>query len=93
METILLEKSAFDKMMQKIDEVHQKLIEGKNASTQSEWMDPEETLFLLKCSARSLQTYRDSKLLEFSRLSKKKIFYKRSSVLALLESKLNSNKA
>ena len=85
----IIDLGLLDHINKKVDDILDYLRNDIKKNPISEWMDAEETMFLIKCSPRSLQTYRDQKLLEFSRLSKKKIFYKRSSVLALLESKLN----
>jgi hypothetical protein len=58
-----------------------------NASDLDDWVDKEETMEILKCSERTLQTLRDNELLPFSPPFRgKKFFYKRSDILKLLES-------
>jgi hypothetical protein len=58
-----------------------------NARNLDEWVDKEETMKILECSERTLQTLRDNKLLPFSPpLRGKKYFYKRSDILQLFES-------
>jgi hypothetical protein len=55
-----------------------------------EWIDKEETMRILKCSERTLQTLRDNEVLSFSRpLGGTKIFYRRKDVMALFEKNFN----
>ena len=58
--------------------------------TNSEWIDKEETMRILKCSERTLQTLRDSGILSYSRpFGGTKIFYRRKDVMALFEKNFN----
>ena len=53
---------------------------------QSKWIDKEETMRILKCSERTLQTLRDKGLLRYTRpLGGSKFFYLRKDVEALFE--------
>lgn len=54
------------------------------------WMDKEETMRILKCSERTLQTLRDNKKIRITRpLGGSKIFYLREDVDALFEKNFN----
>jgi hypothetical protein len=58
--------------------------------TNSEWIDKEETMRILKCSERTLQSLRDSGILSFSRpFGGTKIFYRRKDVMALFVKNFN----
>jgi hypothetical protein len=68
------------------------LIETQKHSiiAKSEWLDKEETMRILKCSDRSLQTLRDDGILFFSNpLGGTKYFYRRKDVMALFEKNFN----
>jgi hypothetical protein len=80
-----------DIMLQKIDELTRKvniLLESFKhiSNSQSEWIDKEETMRILKCSERTLQTLRDKGILIPSKpLGGSKFFYLRKDVMALFE--------
>jgi hypothetical protein len=80
-----------DIMLQKIDELTRKvniLLESIKhiSNSQSEWIDKEETLRILKCSERTLQTLRDKRILIPSNpFGGSKFFYLRKDVMALFE--------
>jgi hypothetical protein len=58
----------------------------RDSKTESEWIDKQETVEILKCSERTLQSLRDSGILSYSRpLGGTKIFYRRKDVMALFE--------
>jgi hypothetical protein len=80
-----------EEISQKLDVLITKietLIETQKHSyiDKSEWLDKEETMRILKCSERTLQTLRDSGILSYSRpFGGTKIFYRRRDVMALFE--------
>ena len=84
-----------DDISQKLDVLITKvetLIETQKPEfmTKSEWLDKEETIRILKCSERSLQTLRDDGSLFFSKpLGGTKYFYRRKDVMALFEKNFN----
>jgi hypothetical protein len=58
----------------------------RDSKTESEWIDKQETMKILKCSERKLQSLRDSGILSYSRpFGGTKIFYRRKDVMALFE--------
>ena len=84
-----------DEVLKKLDELNEKMdtlleIQKSNARDSSEWVDKEETMKILKCSERSLQTLRDNDLLGFTNpLGGSKFFYKRKDVESLFEKNFN----
>jgi len=81
-----------NEVLKKLDEFFEKfskLLETLRSDTRdsSEWVDKEETMKILKCSERTLQTLRDNEILPFSSpFGGSKYFYRRSDILMLLES-------
>jgi hypothetical protein len=79
-----------DAILQKLDEINMKVntllkSRSKNWDPQ-EWIDKQETMEILKCSERTLQTLRDDNLLGRSNpFGGTKFFYKREEVIALFE--------
>lgn len=84
-----------DIVIQKIDELTRKvdsLIDANKHHTdsQSEWIDKQETMEILKCSERTLQTLRDKELLRYANpLGGSKLFYRRKDVESLFEKNFN----
>jgi hypothetical protein len=88
-----------DEVLQKLDELTKKVdklleTQKSNAIDLIEWVDKEETMKILKCSERTLQTLRDDEKLPFSPpLGGKKFFYKKSDILKLFESGYTGRKS
>ena len=84
-----------DNIIQKIDELNRKVdnliaVDKHSLNPPSKWIDKEETMRLLKCSERTLQTLRDKGLLRYTRpLGGSKFFYKRKDVDALFTKNFN----
>ena len=84
-----------DIVIQKIDELNRKVdtliaVNKHRMDPQSKWIDKEETMRILKCSERTLQTLRDKGLLRYSRpLRGSKFFYLCKDVEALFERNFN----
>lgn len=89
MDVIVIEKTAFEKINQKLGTLlnktrsavapHQAICQNKK------WLDTQEVCQLLGISKRTLQNYKDRKLLPYSFINRKN-YYKCSDVLNLLES-------
>ena len=86
----------YDEMvLKKLDELNEKMntlleTQKSNVKLQTEWVDKEETMKILKCSERTLQTLRDKGLLRYTRpLGGSKFFYKRKDVDALFTKNFN----
>jgi len=81
-----------DEVLKKLEELTRKVdtlleTQKSNTSDLDDWVDKEETMKILKCSERTLQTLRDNESLPFSPpFGGSKFFYKRSDILRLLES-------
>jgi hypothetical protein len=83
---VLIEKKALDNLIKKVDEMHQGWSAKKEqALPESEWVDSNTVLKLLGISKRTLQNFRDQGKIEFSKVSKKLIYYNRRSVEQLLK--------
>jgi len=86
-----------DNIIQKIDELNRKLenllaVIKHSLNPPSKWIDKEETLRILKCSERSLQTLRENEILKFTRplgRESSKFFYLRKDVEDLFEKNFN----
>jgi hypothetical protein len=84
-----------DLVLQKLDELTEKVdtlleTQKSNAKLPSEWVDKEETMKILKCSERALQTLRDNGSLCFTRpLGGSKFFYMRKDVESLFVENFN----
>jgi len=84
-----------DNIIQKIDELNRKVdnliaVNKHSLNPLSKWIDKEETMRILKCSERTLQTLRDKDLLKYTRpLGGSKFFYLREDVEALFENNFN----
>jgi hypothetical protein len=84
-----------DIIIQKIEELIHKVdtladTEKRQTNSHNEWIDKQETMEILKCSERTLQTLRDKELLRFSNpLGGSKLFYRRKDVEALFEKNFN----
>jgi hypothetical protein len=83
-------------VIQKLEELTRKvdtLLEAnKNVTkSQSDWMDKEETMKILKCSQRTLQTLRDNGSLSYSNpTGGSKFFYRLKDILSLFERNFNA---
>jgi hypothetical protein len=86
----------YDEMvLKKLDELNEKMdtlleTQKSNVKLPSKWIDKEETLRILKCSERTLQTLRDKGWLRYTRpLGGSKFFYLRKDVEDLFEKNFN----
>ena len=78
MNVITIESEAFKDLIHRIDRLENRFAEIVNraANPLSEiWIDNQEICELLKISKRTLQTYRDEKLLPYSQINHK-IYYR-----------------
>jgi len=69
-------------IMNKLKNLDEKFIELKDKAEnplKERWLDNQEIMFILKISKRTLQTYRDEKLIPYSQIGNK-IYYKSSDV-------------
>jgi MerR family transcriptional regulator, repressor of the yfmOP operon len=87
MEVITIESKAFLEMKGMLETIIQSIQKSKTVSTQEEWMTGSEVMGVLNITSRTLQTYRDTGLLGFTQIGRKKIFYKKADVQQLLNDK------
>ncbi len=75
METIDIINSAFQQVVEKLDNIDRKMSEKIAANPMNPaWLDIQETCQLLKISKRTLQAYRDNGILPFSQIGGKIYF-------------------
>ncbi len=87
MKVITLESEAFKSLKRQLER-----IEAKTATVpqtpENTWLDNQEMCLLLKVTPRTLQNYRDQKLIPYTQLGGK-IFYRQSDVFKVLEENLS----
>lgn len=84
MQVITIESQAFQKLLDQLEAIQQKLDKEKSTTPLSDiWMDNQDVCELLHISKRTLQHYRDSGKLPFSQIGAK-IYYKASDIDAFL---------
>lgn len=74
MDMIMMEKSDFDRLIGRIDEIAEhirKSEESKSPDRADRWLTGKEATDILGVSTRTLQRYRDTGLIPFSKLGKK----------------------
>ena len=92
MEIISIEKRVFDSMLSRMETVADKveaLCDGVNGKSLKKWLDGEDVCRLLNINKRTLQSYRDKKIIPYSQFVHK-IYYKVEDVERLLESSLQN---
>jgi hypothetical protein len=95
MEVITIQTEAFRKVMQELNEIKDVLAGNKNRQPLSDrWLDIGDVCCQLHISKRTLQSYRDNKILPYSQIGGK-IYFKATDIEELLNShytKLNNSK-
>lgn len=74
MNLIMMEKSDFDKLIGRIAEIAEHIRKSENAKSPDRadrWLSGKEAMDILGVSPRTLQRYRDTGLIPFSKLGKK----------------------
>jgi hypothetical protein len=89
MELVTLTSEAYLQIVSKIDKLSALLENNKKSIPLSDiWLDIPEVCLVLKISKRTLQTYRDNKILPFSQINGK-IYFKASDIEEHLEHHYN----
>lgn len=84
MEVITIQTEAFRKVMQELTDIKIALGTNKNQQPLSErWLDIADVCIQLHISKRTLQSYRDNKVLPYSQIGGK-IYFKASDIEELL---------
>jgi hypothetical protein len=84
MEAIILTSEQFERIERSINELKEIIIANKRKNPLSEtWLDVQEVCLLLKISKRTLQSYRDNRILPYSQISGK-IYFKATDIEAHL---------
>lgn len=84
MEVVIIQPGSFEALAKKLEEIDVKVNRLLSGSNSPELLTGKELCKLLKISPRTLQRYRDHRLIEFSQ-SGTKIFYSRSAVNKFME--------
>jgi excisionase family DNA binding protein len=85
MQVITIESQAFQKIVDQLEAIQQKLNQQKETTPLSDvWMDNQDVCELLHISKRTLQHYRDTGKIPFSQVGAK-IYYKAIDVDDFLE--------
>lgn len=74
MEATQIITDAFQKVLDKLEQVNQKLDKNPVNPLTETWLDIQETCQVLKISKRTLQAYRDNGILPFSQVAGKIYF-------------------
>lgn len=80
MEIVAIEKRTFEQMIQRFEDFAKQVnaLCGQNRSSEN-WLDNRQVCELLKISLRTLQTYRDTGILPYSKIGRK-CYYKVSDI-------------
>ena len=92
MEVVAIEKETFEEITQEVNEVismaEDLLKKFKPARTQ--WLDHENVCMMLNISKRTLQNYKDHRIIPFTRISRKS-YFKLSDIENFLNNKKKCN--
>jgi len=90
MEVITMSSDAYNALMKKIDSIADAVSKAKfnDQPLAERWLDVQETCFALKISKRTLQAYRDNKVLPYSQISGK-IYFKATDIQEHLDKHYN----
>lgn len=89
MQVITIESQAFQKIVDQLEAIQQKLNKEKSTTPLSDiWMDNQDVCELLHISKRTLQHYRDTGKLPYSQIGAK-IYYKASDIDGFLTEHYN----
>ncbi len=94
MEVVAIQKSALDKIKNELKELLNLTENATKKYTaifkEEKWLDNQEVCLMMNITKRTLQTYKSKGLLPYTKLNRKN-YYKRSDVLALLNSRQLNN--
>lgn len=74
MHYITIEETAFLKIIERLDRIESEVRSLRNDRITNRWLNSKEVLTILKVSPKTLQNYRDRRLIPFSQVGNK-IFY------------------
>ncbi len=85
MEIKFISEDAYIQLIKKLDDIKKELqVKDAKSPLDDIWLDIQEVCVLLKISKRTLQSYRDNKILPYSQISGK-IYFKASDIQHHLE--------
>ncbi len=89
MEVITIERSAYELLVARLDELTRKvkqLVAKSKAEPFDDWLDNQDVCQLINLTPRSLQSYRDRGKIAFSMIDRK-VYYKRPDVQKFIDSR------
>lgn len=92
MEVVTIEKETFEELTREVNEVIS-MAEGllkKFKPARTEWLDHENVCMILSISKRTLQNYKDQKVISYTRISRKS-YFKLSDIENFLNNKKRCN--
>lgn len=92
MEVVTIEKDTFEEIKQEIceiDSMAEDLLK-KFKPAQTQWLDHENVCLMLNISKRTLQNYKDQKIIPYTRISRKS-YFKLSDIEHFLNNKKRCN--
>lgn len=92
MEVVTIEKDTFEEIRQEIceiDSLAEDLLK-KFKPARAQWLDCENVCLMLNISKRTLQNYKDQKIIPYTRISRKS-YFKFSDIENFLNNKKRSN--
>ena len=92
MEIITMEKQAYKNLLEKIERVHQEIIKLQDPARQiaREWVTTQEAMQIMRCSRRTLVTYKQQGYLVPTTV-KNKDYYELRDIKELLENSPNKS--
>lgn len=84
MEFKIIDSRTFDKLSQAVKELLEKTNRLNSSRTEKKWLDNQDVCQLLGISLRTLQTYRDRKLIPYSQVAHK-CYYKAQDIHLFIE--------
>lgn len=92
MEVVTIEKDTFEEITQEVNEVISMAEDllRKFKPVRAEWLDHKNVCMMLNISKRTLQNYKDQKIIPYTRISRKS-YFKLSDIENYLDSKKRRN--
>ncbi|MCD7971064.1 MAG: helix-turn-helix domain-containing protein [Candidatus Azobacteroides sp.] len=83
MDLRIIEAAAFEKIKQNIKALLEKLNQLERSQKSKEWLDNQDVCVMLDVSLRTLQTYRDKRIIPYTRI-RNKCYYKKEDIEQLI---------
>lgn len=84
MDTITIKKITFDALVERIDRLAEQVKKNKQDQEIEKWLDSQDVCLILSISPRTLQYYRNKRILAYTKIDTK-IYYKPEDVERLFK--------